>query len=136
MSSARPASSALALETGINKPATAQPEPSRRRRNTPQLELPESELGPPTSITLPGIGHNRGPPPGVFEEGDKPLLGGRAIWPFRNRLLNDDLSLSAVFKQLSKGEIPANRTAGKWISSERKLRLHYARTTNTGGLVA
>jgi hypothetical protein len=124
MSSARPASSALTLETGIVEPATAQRESSRRRRNTRQFEAPERELSPPTSITLPGIGNNRGPPPGVFEEGDKPLLGGRAIWAFRNKLLNDDLSLSAVFKQLNKGEIPANRTAGKWISSERKLRLH------------
>jgi hypothetical protein len=79
--------------------------------------------------------HNKGPPL-PFEDDDRPLLGGRAIWRFRNELLNDDLSLSAVFKQLSSGAIPANKTAGTWITSERKLRLHYARTTNGGDRAA
>ena len=67
---------------------------------------------------------------------DMPLVGGKAIWRFHNQLLGLDTSLSAIFKQLSKGDIPANKTAGTWISSTRKMRLHYARTSNTGGRAA
>lgn len=68
--------------------------------------------------------------PGVFEDGDRPLVGGKAIQCAIRELLGVELSVSAVFKQLASGAIPANKTAGTWITSERKLRLHYARTTN------
>jgi hypothetical protein len=68
--------------------------------------------------------------PGLLEGDDQPLVGGQAIWRFHNLLLGVDTSLSAIFKQLSKGDIPANKTAGTWITSERKLRQFYARTTN------
>jgi hypothetical protein len=97
--------------------------------NEPGPAYIQIESNPHEPLILAGIGHHRGSPR-PFEDDDRPLVGGRAIQEFHNRLLGVDLSLSAIFKQLVNGSIPANKTAGTWISSERKLRQHYARTTN------
>jgi hypothetical protein len=73
--------------------------------------------------------------PGLLEGDDRPLIGGRAIQRFHNELLGVDTRLSAIFKQLAKGDIPANKTAGAWITTTRKMRQHYARTSYAGGLL-
>lgn len=69
-----------------------------------------------------------GPAPPELEIGDA-LLGGKAIWKFRNELLGTDTSLSATFKQLIKGQIPANKTPSGYVGSKRGLRQFYARGT-------
>jgi hypothetical protein len=84
---------------------------------------------PTFTTTGPGyseIGHSY--PPAELEDGDA-LLGGAAIQQFRNRLLGTKTSLSATFKQLERGQIPAQRIPGGWLASKRGLRRHYARGT-------
>ena len=54
------------------------------------------------------------------------LVGGRAIWKFRNQLLGTDTSLSATFKQLAGKAIPAKKRPSSYIGSKRALRQHYA----------
>ena len=75
------------------------------------------------TFVIPGSGK-----PPELEDGDA-LLGGKAIREFRNRLLGTDTSLSAVFKQLSKGQIPAQKTPSGYVASRRGLRQFYARGT-------
>jgi hypothetical protein len=68
--------------------------------------------------------------PGFPELGDNDaLVGGAAIQQFRNRLLGVKTSLSATFKQLAAGAIPAQKSPSGYISSKRGLRQHYARGT-------
>ena len=74
-----------------------------------------------------GIGHNSGTPV-EFADNDA-LVGGIAIWRFRNQLLGTNTSLAATFKQLLKKQIPAEKHAGTWIGSKRGLRRFYARNT-------
>jgi hypothetical protein len=66
-----------------------------------------------------------------LEPGDA-LLGGAAIQKFRNELLGTDTSLSATFKQLIKGQIPAQKTPSGWLGSKKGLRRHFARGTGLG----
>jgi hypothetical protein len=82
------------------------------------------------SFTATGPGY-----PPELEDGDA-LVGGIAIQQFRNQLLGIDTSLSATFKQLANGQIPAKRTASGYIASRRGLRQHYARGTGLMPVVA
>jgi len=66
--------------------------------------------------------------PAELEDGDA-LVGGDAVWKFRNGLLVINTSLGAMFKQLVKKQIPAEKHAGTWIASKRGLRRHYGRGT-------
>jgi hypothetical protein len=66
--------------------------------------------------------------PAELEPGDA-LIGGRAIWRYRNELLGTACSLSLVFKLLQLGEIPAKRTRSGYIGSKRALRQFYAAGT-------
>jgi hypothetical protein len=66
------------------------------------------------------------PAPPELEDNDA-LVGGKAIREFRNALLGTTTSLSAVFKQLGKGQIPAQKTPSGYVGSKRGLRRHYAR---------
>jgi len=76
-------------------------------------------------MSQPAIGPD---PPAELEDGDA-IVGGVAIRQFRNQLLGIDTSLSATFKQLNRGQIPAQKTASGWIASKRGLRRFYARGT-------
>jgi hypothetical protein len=66
--------------------------------------------------------------PAEIQPGDA-LVGGKAIWEYRNALLGTDTSLSATFKQLANGDIPAKKTPSGYIASKRALRQHYAAGT-------
>jgi hypothetical protein len=66
--------------------------------------------------------------PVELADGDA-LVGAPAIREFRNRLLGVNTSITAIYKQLKAGQIPANKVAGQYIASQRGLRRFYARGT-------
>jgi hypothetical protein len=66
--------------------------------------------------------------PAELEDGDA-LVGGEAICRFVNELLGTSTSITACFKRLKLGQIPAQKVAGSWIGSKRGLRRFYARGT-------